>query len=717
MNDQDCKQDTCAKDTKRGLPTPGSLDGNADLRQVLEDLPQMVYELDTNGNIVYGNKETLRVFGFNSEDLNGSLSLTQAIHPDSLPAIYQNYKKIMEGKGTLGNEYLGMRKDGSTFPIKMYSQPVIQDGKTIGVRGVIVDITEMRQAELELRRSQERHRLVATGANDGIWDWDLESNEVYYSPRYKEILGYTDEEFPNNAESWKTHIHPEDEAHAIAANLECIEGKVNQFEVEYRMRHKDGSWRWILGRGASAFNDEGKVYRLAGTHTDITVRKMQERTTNALYAISKAIGTSVDLNDLYSSIHATLGEVLDATNFFIALYDPETDSAFLTYWQDEVDSYGLIRNVSSPDTIGPTAHIIRTGEPVFVTDLRQWDKYGVIGIPAASWIGVPLKLKGDIIGTMTVQHYKDPARYTDNDVALMQAASEQVALGIGRKRSEEELTRMNEELESKVETRTAELKRRTVELETANQRLTELDAIKSALVSSISHELRTPLTSIRGFAKLAGKDFQRYFQPLAETNDLAQKGYRISSNLEIIESEGERLTRLINDFLDINRIESGKANWNDVEFNPGDVAGAAASALSGAFAEKDDVKLIIDIPDSTTPIIADPDKIQQAIINLLGNAYKFTQSGSVTLALSDGIDFITISVADTGIGISEDEQDEIFEKFHKSQGDTIVNEDRGTGLGLAICKEIIQHYGGTIWVESELGKGSTFSFSLPTKQG
>jgi len=834
--------------TRNQAPAGAMVDGDDDpliYKQILDDLPQAVYEFGIDGSITYANAEALRLFGYTADEVMKGLSLEQLHHPDERERVLSNISRIQQGVLPPGQEYKAICKDGSSLPVKLISQPVFRCDEMIGIRGIMIDITAPKQAERDLRkskdyyqtlfnntgtamvifgddsiikscndqfttlsgcskreiegkmkwsdfvegeslqkirsyhtqrmtdnsdtpidyeftfvtqqgqrrtihvfvqlipktrdrvcsliditdrkdteqalrRSEERYELVVKGANDGIWDWDLETDTVYYSPRYKAIIGYEDHEFPNKAEAWKSHVHTDDIDYVIGENMKCVEGKVSQFEVEYRMRHKDGSWRWIHGRGASVANEEGKIYRLAGTHTDITSRKTQEQTTNALYAISKAVSYSSDLQELYSYIHTILSEVIDAENFFICVYDTESDSARFPYWKDSVDTYEAIGNISNPGTPSPTAEIIRTGEKLFITkqtpqSWNMWDELGYIGTPSAAWLGVPLKARDTIIGTMTVQHYEDPYRYSESDVALMEAASEQVALGIERKRSEEALTRLNEKLESKVEERTAKLKHKTEELEALNKRLTELDEVKSALVSSISHELRTPLTSIRGFAKLAGKDFKRFFHPMTTNPLLEQKGSRILSNLSIIESEGERLTRLINDFLDINRIESGNATWNDEAFNPSAIVGMAVSALSGVFSEKKGVDLVADIPETSTLIHADPDKIQQVLTNLLGNAAKFTRKGAVTVSLKDSIDTVTISVQDTGSGIPEDELDSIFEKFHKSHtGDTITHTERGTGLGLAICKEIVTHYGGSIWVESTLGEGSTFSFSIST---
>ncbi len=587
----------------------------------------------------------------------------------------------------------------------------------------LTDISARVIDEERRRKSTERYELVAQGANAGIWDYDLITGSMYFSPHYQKILGYEEGEFHNDPESWQHYIHPEDHQLAISTARDCIDGKSSGFDVEFRMLHKDGSHRWLFSRGTIIRDDYGQAVRLAGTYTDITDRKQNERTTNALYAISKAISTTRDLQHLYEDIHNILGQYVDAANFFIGLVDEVEDRLLFPHFMDEHDACYDIRDLKNNKTRSLTAHVIRTGKPLFFSkEGPVWEKVldeiGVVGTAPAVWLGVPLVLKGRIVGAMAVQHYANPHHYTQSDVAFMEAVSEQVALAIERKATEEELTRLNEELESKVENRTAELRDKAAQLEAANKRLKELDEIKSALVSSISHELRTPLTSIRGFAKLTSKDFARHFQAFATEPLLHEKGERIRTNLEIIESEGERLTRLISDFLDINRIESGNATWTDVPFKPCRVIRQAVSAVFGAYELKETVQLQVELPEYLPAVHADPDKLQQVLINLLDNARKFTMEGEVTVSVASSPEFLTVTVSDSGMGIPPDEQERIFEKFHKSRmGDTTDSEDKGTGLGLAICREIIQHYGGAIWVESTPGKGSRFSFTLPVLPG
>ncbi|MUM77901.1 PAS domain S-box protein [Pseudodesulfovibrio sp. F-1] len=817
-------------------------------RQMIDGLPQIVYEVDITGRLVYANTFALKSFGFTAPDLEQGLELHQILHPDSVARAREGIDRALRGTGSNGEEYLAMRKDGSTFPIRVYSQGVFENGRATGVRGVVIDITETKRAEAALqlseqyyrtlfehtgsamitfgadavisrcnsrfealvgwsaaevvgkkpwdifvapedlkrvldynrrrrlgdatapddyemtiltreggrrrvhlfvqaipgtsdivcsliditdrarmesalRKSEQRYALVVKASNDGIWDWDIDSGSVFYSARYKAILGYVGHEFPDTLDSWKNAVHPDDLANVLAANASCAQGCADQFEVEFRMRHKDGSYRWILGRGASVRDESGRVFRMAGTHADITRRKLNEHTTRALYDISKAIATADTLRELYKTIHAVLGRVIDVTNFFIALYDEPEDRVVFSYFADEMDELYDIRNVSDPETRGLTVHILRTGEPLFISQAEpippeKARNIGVVGTPAAVWLGVPLKLKGRTMGAMAVQHYTNPRHYTDADVTFMEAVSEQVALAIERKSNEEELTRFNNELEDMVEQRTAELRAKAAELEAANRRLTELDEIKSALVSSISHELRTPLTSIRGFAKLTRKDFVRHFHPLAANPTQEAKGDRIRQNLDIIETEGERLTRLINDFLDINRIEAGKAAWNDQLLNPCRAVRQAVAALAGTIKDRQDIDFRLRLPPRVPLVHADPDKIQQVLINLINNACKFTRKGSIEVTVSGDQEHLTFTVADTGMGIAPEDLPYIFDKFFKADnGDTLIAEAPGTGLGLAICKEIVEHYGGSIRAHSTPGRGSTFAVTLPSVHG
>lgn len=286
---------------------------------------------------------------------------------------------------------------------------------------------------------------------------------------------------------------------------------------------------------------------------------------------------------------------------------------------------------------------------------------------------------------------------------------------VEREKAEQDLADLNHRLEQLVEERTGELAAKADELEKANQRLLELDEMKSAFLSSVSHELRTPLTSVRGFAKMICKDFVKHFKPLIQNQStLEKKSERILSNLNIIESEGARLTRMINDVLDLNKIESGRIEWDDTDVDPAVCLLQAASMLQYVFSRKTAVQFNVDVPETLPHIRIDPDRFEQVFINLLNNAAKFTSQGNVTLKAEVIGKTLRIEVSDTGEGIPQSDLATIFDKFHQvRKRDTLNRGSQGTGLGLAICKQIVTHYKGDISVISEVGKGSTFTVEIP----
>lgn len=286
-----------------------------------------------------------------------------------------------------------------------------------------------------------------------------------------------------------------------------------------------------------------------------------------------------------------------------------------------------------------------------------------------------------------------------------------------RRQAEDNLADLTRRLEALVVARTSDLTTQARELEEANARLRGMDEIKSAFLSSVSHELRTPLTSLLGFSKLVARDFVRYFKPLSgEEPVLSRRGARIEENLRVLSAEGERLARLLNDFLDLSRIESGRMQWRDQPVSLGVVVQNAICAVSGLFASRPEVDLEMRLPEASPVVLADPDRLEQVLLNLIGNAAKFTAVGAVTVSLTrPGPGRARVVVCDTGPGIPPEDREVIFDKFRQVRRDPDGSApSKGTGLGLAICREIVTHYGGRIWVEPAPGRGASFVFELPT---
>ena len=255
-----------------------------------------------------------------------------------------------------------------------------------------------------------------------------------------------------------------------------------------------------------------------------------------------------------------------------------------------------------------------------------------------------------------------------------------------------------------LELKSQELQAATAELRAANERLKELDRLKDDFMSTVTHELRTPLTSIRAFSEILLED---------PKTDLPER----KKFLGIIVKETERLTRLINQVLDMAKIESGNAEWHTADLDLREVIEESVAATSSLFKDRH-VTLTQSLTSDIRPILADRDRLIQVMLNLLSNAVKFCDptQGQVHVTLRQKAGGLRVDVRDNGAGISAANQKIVFERF-RQVGNTLTDKPQGTGLGLPISRHIIERFGGRLWVQSEPGKGATFSFTLPFTPG
>lgn len=321
---------------------------------------------------------------------------------------------------------------------------------------------------------------------------------------------------------------------------------------------------------------------------------------------------------------------------------------------------------------------------------------------------------GDLTKTVTVRTNDEIGVMADNFNRMTDSLKYTIA----------ELEELKDALEQRVKIKTMDLNIAIDELKRANEELKKMDRIKTDFISSVSHELRTPLTSILGFAKLMKISLLRNVTPrldaLIDQNNEEDKKLKreigeAQESLDIIVSEGERLTRLINDVLDIAKMEAGKAEWHTAEVFLVNAVNFAVN-LAAAHSKQKGIGINMTMDGNIPNVFYDRDKLIQVITNLLNNAIKFTDHGVIDVFLRNNHKEIEIRITDTGIGIPQNELYSIFERF-KQVGDTLTDKPKGTGLGLPICKEIVEHYGGRIWAESELGKGSSFIFTIPVAGG
>lgn len=371
------------------------------------------------------------------------------------------------------------------------------------------------EAVRELAKSEERFALAVRGTNDGIWDWDIRTGEVFFSPRWKSMIGYEDNEIENNFGSFEKLLHPDDHDRVMSVLNDYLSGRTPHYSVEFRFRHKDDTWRWILARGRALRDEDNKPYRMAGSHTDVTERKRDEE------------------------------------------------------------------------------------------ELRQ-------------------------------------ARHA---------------------------------------------------AEAAN-------SAKSVFLANMSHEIRTPMNGIIGMGELL----------LGTKLDDTQRQY-----LEMLKQSADSLLELLNDILDFSKIEAGRMELDSHEFDLNTIVTETVQAMSVRAYQKRIVLLHHISPEVPARLIGDDGRLRQILINLIGNAIKFTHKGGVTVEVnveSGTADLLMLhfKINDTGIGIAGTMHQRIFEAFTQAESST-TRRYGGTGLGLAICRDLVELMHGRIWVESEPEVGSTFHFT------
>ncbi len=314
------------------------------------------------------------------------------------------------------------------------------------------------------------------------------------------------------------------------------------------------------------------------------------------------------------------------------------------------------------------------------------------------------------------RHHMDSNKSLTSDAGLVNYAEKLLAGAIGSASArvmvssvvKEESLGIEEVMDILDETRqvieySRELEKTSLELQAANERLKELDKLKDEFISTVTHELRTPLTSIRALAEI-----------LHDKPDI-DKEQKIQFT-RIIIKETDRLTRLISKVLDLQKIESGKIDWQMTTVDLREVIEDALACVDQLLKEKD-IKSQVNMPPQMAPVIGDRDRLIQVMVNLLSNAAKFCEpsQGLITVNLRKKTNVFQVDVIDNGIGISRENQNIVFEKFRQVK-DTSRGRPSGSGLGLAITKRIIDYHNGDIWVESEPGKGSVFSFTVPVKK-
>jgi PAS domain S-box-containing protein len=680
----------------------------------------------------------------------------------------QDEKKLRELASTYQVSYEELR----THALHYESRPLyivdLAKQRLLASARLIGQIIERKQAEQELIKSQERYALVIEASEQGIWDWNVETNEVFYSEQWKKQIGYKDHELKNEIETWVEHLHPDERSSCQNAVAAYIQDPVEHLILEFRLRHKDGSYRWIHHKAASLKNNEGKAIRLFGTHTDFTERKLSE---SIFKDIVEKNPMSIQIMDLegypiqINSAHTKLFGV-ELPSGYSVLKDPQLLSLGFGEFFEQVkkgnvvyfpDSFYNVHDVdcSFPDSpiwvkaIGFTLND-NTGKPnrivlmheniterknaeALLNDIIEKNPMSIqiVNKEGLTLSGNPAYIQ--LFGTLPPPYFSIfdelqskspelenlifrvkngeivhlPDIYFNAKDSVPEAPDNPLwirALIFPLKDSSGKAERFVFMHENISDSKYAEQ-----ELVKAKEKAEESDRLKSAFLANMSHEIRTPMNGILGFAEL-----------LKEPNLTGdeQKQY-----ISIIEKSGARMLNIINDIIDISKIEAGlmetdmtKTNINEMMdfvyrfFKPE----AESKGMSLHFQSESKLQNVI--------IKTDKEKLNAILFNLIKNAIKYSKKGFIEFGYSlkthsdqgelpaqTDLEFF---VKDTGIGIPTDRQEAIFERF--IQADVLdKNALQGAGLGLSISKAYVKMLGGRIWLESQEGVGTTFYFTVP----
>ncbi len=434
--------------------------------------------------------------------------------------------------------------------------------------------------------------------------------------------------------------------------------------------------------------------------TDIELNKTQEeldKKVTGLYAlqrISRAISTTLEDHQIFKMVEANHLEELGFDKALVFLWDEKQNTfvpyLHISYSQDE------IKEITDKINLEKTFYLdlIHNQKTVSSISLKGTEKIKEINQLFSSVYTIisPVLPKEGNRGFIFVGTEDTDMSPNEGDAEFITILANQLSAALDNSRLFEKTWRAQHDLERKVEERTRELRNLLEEVKIISKRKTDF-------ISSVSHELRTPLTSIKGYASilLAGK--------LGNVPD------EIQERLEKINRHSDELTHMVNDLLDISRIESGKVAMKLETQDLNDIVKVVLELLSVQFKDKD-LATHIDIQPGASTVKADRSQLQRVFINILGNAIKFTPGkGKISIYAHKADNLVQIDISDTGCGIPAGEQEKIFEEFYRV--DNAINETaKGTGLGLALVKHIIEAHGGKIWAKGSSGGGSTFSFTL-----
>jgi PAS domain S-box-containing protein len=635
-------------------------------------MPEMIFEIDLAGKITYTNAQGLVHFGYLQEDLDRGVTLADIFPSEELKRAVENLKTINTEKQDISNEYTALKKDGTQLSIITRTLGIFHSDRLVGYRGVVTDISSQKKNEEQIIREKAFLEHLIDSSPQAIVITDIPGKITLINKEFTNIFGYNSEEAVGK---YIDDLIVPDELKEEALIID-EKATINKKEFLQTLRIDKYGNKKLVSLIASNIVINDVTVALLGIYRDITTERKNQLLQEILYNISTAALKQFDIKDIYPTIVSELSKIWDTNNFYIAIYDKATQTLSLPFFADEKDDFNEF-----PAKGSITGWVIRNNKSVLLKedDLRKIEEAGeidLVGTPCKVWMGVPLRVEGDIIGVMCLQDYNSEDKFSVEDLNVLDFIANQIAIAIQRRTMLDNLI-------------------------VARQKAEDAAQSKQQFMSTMSHEIRTPLNEVIGIANLLMQG-----NPRDDQMDL----------IKTLRFSGNHLMTLVNDVLDYNKMESGKIVFEQTQFNLVEFLDEIRRSYSFRSNEK---KLEFNIVwNNNVPIMVTGDQIRlnQILSNLLSNALKFTLSGGITLNIREierignqsNIEFM---VKDTGIGIAAEKHDEIFDSFTQASTDT-TRRFGGTGLGLAICKKLVELQGGSIHVESEPDKGASFIFNL-----
>ncbi|MBU0622326.1 MAG: PAS domain S-box protein [Gammaproteobacteria bacterium] len=673
------------------------------LAAIVESSSDAIIGKTADGIITSWNKGAERIYGYSAEEALGR-PISMLVQPERRAQIRELLQAVGRGESVASLECERIRKDGSTIHVALTLSPIRDDtGNVSGISTIARDITEKKRMEADLQRTVNGLAEAQRIAHLGNWELDLVSNELEWSGEIYRIFEIDPQKFGASYEAFLNAIHPDDRELVNKAYTDSVRDRI-PYNIEHRLLMPDGRIKYVNEKCETYYDADGKPLRSVGTVHDITERKLDEealrRLNRELRAISncnqtlmRAVNEQALLDDICRIICDDAGYRMAWVGF------PEQDEDKRirpVSWAGAESGYLQNAQISWADTErgrGPSGSAIRSGKSVAIQDFLT-DPNAAPWREAAtqrgyrSSIALPLKDDaGEVFGILNIYAVQADA-FTAEEVRLLEELAGDMAFGImvlrtrvERQRAEEEIRKLNLELEQRVAERTAQL-------ESANKEL-------EAFSYSVSHDLRSPLRAIDGFSHILLEDY---------ADKLDDEGKRL---LHTVRDNTSRMGQLIDDILKFSR--SGRTEITYMRIDMENMARTVAAELQAA-----DPASKVQVEIEPLPAIqGDSAMMRQVFVNLISNAIKFSRHSPAPLihiGANVGENEVVYFVQDNGAGFDMKFVDKLFGVFQRLHS---MSEFEGTGIGLAIVKRVIARQGGRVWAEGKVGAGATFFFALP----